>query len=404
MNLILKYVIDKALKRGITDNLKHMVIIEDSQFLVPSILREVPETSLVEDIPLLLRGVGESLITISTRPEISSDIIANSGVKITFKSPYDSQKIAKYQNLSENQEKYLRIMPKREAIVTLPNYQFPFRIFTDYFAYEKKIDESKIQSNSISTKEDQFTHEKHEEEKDGSISSNFYINPRRIITKKKIIQVNNKLNMIELSKIRKILKNAPLNKHSLSKILSIPKRELDMRLKAIFEKGQLETCIAPIFSNEKKQKLYFLPEQRGYVKKEIKMKIENNFLKEGKLGKLAEGDLFDYIWYGNNTLIKIFSNNETILNISKMGKLLFNWFEAAIERGSFELIVIVPFLDWSKELRLWLASFHSNQILIFSYNIEDWKKLTKYLKRGIRPEADSNKQQNLKEKKYTERL
>ncbi|MHA1131700.1 MAG: ATP-binding protein, partial [Candidatus Helarchaeota archaeon] len=94
MNLILKYIIDKALKRGVTDGLKHIVIIEDAQFLIPSVLREVPETSLVEDIPLLLRGVGESLITIATRPEVSSDVIANSGVKISFKSPYDSQKIA----------------------------------------------------------------------------------------------------------------------------------------------------------------------------------------------------------------------------------------------------------------------------------------------------------------------
>jgi len=150
MNLILKYVIDKALGRGVTDTLKHIVIIEDSQLLIPSVLREVPETSLVEDIPLLLRGVGESLITIATRPEVSSDIIANSGVKITFKSSYDSHKIAKYQNLSDSQEKYLRIMPKREAIVTLPNYQFPFRLFTNYLDFEKSSAQNFLIENSIS--------------------------------------------------------------------------------------------------------------------------------------------------------------------------------------------------------------------------------------------------------------
>jgi len=211
MNLILKYVIDKALKRGITDDLKHIVIIEDSQLLVPSIFREVPETSLVEDIPLLLRGVGESLITIATRPEISSDIIANSAVKITFKSPYDSQKIAKYQNLSEDQEKYLRVMPKREAIVTFPNFQFPFRIFTEYFNYDKKIDERKIKMNSYLPKEVQKETQQNVEKKNLIKTSRFHNNLTKIKDKNSKDPPKKITNMIKLSEIRKALENSPQN-------------------------------------------------------------------------------------------------------------------------------------------------------------------------------------------------
>jgi len=169
-------------------------------------------------------------------------------------------------------------------------------------------------------------------------------------------------------------------------MLAIPKGELDTRLKHIINIGQIETCLAPIFSNEKKQKLYFLPQQREYVKNLMKKKVENDFLSNVKIGKLSDGDLFDYIWYGNNTYIKIFFTRESELNIGEMGKLLSTWFEAAIERGSFELIIIVPFLDWGKKLRSWLESFDSNQILIFSYNITDWIKLKKYLELGIKPQ------------------
>jgi len=396
MNLILKYAIDKALERGIADKLKHIIVIEDSQLLVPSVLREVPETSLVEDIPLLLRGVGESLITIATRPEISSDVIANSGVKISFKSSYDSEKIARYQNLTENQEKYLRIMPKREAIVTLPNFQFPFRVLTDHFEYEKLNDEELFGKNIISSNI-------YEQNQRNSIEGGSEYHPEE---KSKETFLENKLNRkipnslqdfnsksmvkqtVSISKLQEILKFKPLNKKMLSEKLEIPKNDIDEVMKSFIEKNQIFSFLAPVFNKKAKQKLFALPDHKNYVKNEIESSVETEFLKNGKIGKLAKEDTFDYIWYGNNTFLKLLEFSEPPLSISEIGKLLFKWFEEAIERGSYELIVIVSFYDWGENIRNWLKTLNTNQILIFSYDIDDWTKLREYLNKGIKPEWD----------------
>ncbi len=423
MNLFLKYIIDKALGRGITDDLKHIVIIEDAQFLIPSVFREVPETSLVEDIPLLLRGVGESLITIATRPEVSSDIIANSGVKITFKCPYDSQKIAKYQNLSEIQEKYLRTMPKREAIVTLPNFQFPFRIVTDYFeihkhSFNKNINEELISMDNhqgdydIPQKNGNLLRIKKESAdaatfqecmQTNSNNSDLTINSR-VNQRQRINSVFYGNNMKEkesqdfsylededidfknfFSKIRAILETGPKNKRSLSKELAIPLKKLDTLLKPLLEEKLIFSRTTPIFNKKSKQKLYILPEDLDYIEREIKLKLENDFLNKGKIGKLPPEDTFDYIWYGTNTFIKIVGYLENTLEFDKVSKILFDWFEEAVERESFELIIIVPFYDWGETIRHWLKTFRSNQILVFAYYIDDWKKLGEYLENGITP-------------------
>jgi len=430
MNIILKYVIDKALGRGITDTLKHIVVIEDSQLLIPSIFREVPETSLVEDIPLLLRGVGESLITIATRPEISSDIIANSGVKIAFKSPYDSQKIAKFQNLTEGQEKYLRIMLKREAIVTLANYQFPFRILTDYFEYKKISDQEIINSNLISSDifqtEQQvgFNEELSEKVEENSQnydqinennynSANFYLNSKKNFNKENLELDTNRANLkrkeddkenykqnskshIFFSKVQQILKLGPQNKRTLSKELLISKEELDSVLRSLLETNAIMSCIAPVFNKMTKQKLYFLPAYKNCVQKEIESKLEIDFLESAKIGKLTEEDTFNYIWYGNNCFLKIVIPEEENLNFGELSKSILNWFEEAIERGSFELIIIVPHYDWAETLRSWIKVINSNQIFIFSYFIEDWEKLREYLNNGINPEWNNGNLNNYK--------
>ncbi|MHA1321891.1 MAG: ATP-binding protein [Candidatus Helarchaeota archaeon] len=390
MNLILKYVIDKALARGITNTLKHIVVIEDAQFLIPSVLREVPETSLVEDIPLLLRGVGESLITVATRPDISADIIANSAIKITFKSPYDSQKIAKYQNLTERQELYLRTLPKREAIVTLPNFQFPFRIYTDYFEYEKNTQpindfQSSKSLQPVSTitdlsfintiQERSATQKQH--------LTNYKMDGRQLI--EKVVMRNDQIE----SKIFEVLKGGPKNKKMLSELLSIPKEELDEKLAEVIKTNRVLTLIAPIFKTKRKQKLYLLPKDRNHIKTLICNQLEKDFLIKNKIGKLSENDTFSYVWYGNNTFIKIFVPPYSELNLDEITKLLVNWFEEAVDRGSFELIVIVPFFDWAENLRNWLRKFQSIPILVFSYNTDDWKLLGNYLEKGISPHQQS---------------
>ncbi|MFX0133629.1 MAG: ATP-binding protein, partial [Candidatus Hodarchaeota archaeon] len=161
INLILKYVIDQALRRGPTAELRHIVILEDSQLLVPEVLREVPETTLGEDIPLLLRSVGEAMISIATRPQISPDIISNSAIKVTFKlnQADDTIKVAKYQNLNEEQEQYLRLTKKQEAIVTTLNFPYPFRIKT-ITSYPKSITNESIIKHNKKFFPEMYEHEK----------------------------------------------------------------------------------------------------------------------------------------------------------------------------------------------------------------------------------------------------
>jgi len=402
MNLVIKYIIDKALGRGVSDTLKHIILIEDAQLLVPSVLREVPETTLVEDIPLLLRGVGESLITVATRPEISADILANSGIKISFKSPYDSEKIARYQNLTEHQEKYLKIMPKREAIVNLPNFQFPFRVITDHFDYEKISDEELFARNSgLSNIYEQNQQNLTETNPEFPSIEN---NSKNLLDSKLNFKSQNKLeefyskNLVEqavsLSQLQELLKSKPLNKKTVSEKLGIPKNDIDNVLNPFIEEKQILTFLAPVFKKRAKQKLFALPEHKNFIKNEIKLSLEADFLKTGKIGKLSDEDTFDYIWYGNNTFLKVLDFSDPSLNISEISKLLINWFEEAIERGSYEFIVLIPFYDAGEYLRNWLKTLNANQILIFSYDFEDWNKLREFLNNGINPEWHFNNSNN----------
>ena len=128
-------------------------------------------------------------------------------------------------------------MPKREAIVTLPNFQFPFRIFTNYMDFEKSsVPEYQIE-NSISMYS----------QRSGEI-----IPPKREISTNPMnltpIQ-EKKLNLSNLFlKIEQILKQEPQNKDKLSKQLLIPKNELDELLKPLLQKKAILTCIAPFNS------------------------------------------------------------------------------------------------------------------------------------------------------------
>ncbi|WXG45208.1 MAG: hypothetical protein WED05_00520 [Candidatus Atabeyarchaeum deiterrae] len=76
------------------------------------------------------RALGEGMILVSPRPTISENILANSGTKVIFKCPYDSKRVARFLNLSEQQEMFLKVLPRREAIVTVPDFPYPFRIRT----------------------------------------------------------------------------------------------------------------------------------------------------------------------------------------------------------------------------------------------------------------------------------
>jgi len=80
LNMVLKYMWDKNLTKGAFNyqGINHITIIEDAQYFAPQdLLKKSKLTTYLEDIALLQRGTGECLITLSTRPNISKEILAN---------------------------------------------------------------------------------------------------------------------------------------------------------------------------------------------------------------------------------------------------------------------------------------------------------------------------------------
>ncbi|MHA1229937.1 MAG: ATP-binding protein [Candidatus Helarchaeota archaeon] len=398
MNLILKYIIDKALQRGITNELKHLVIIEDSQLLVPAILREVPETSMGEDIPLLLRGVGEGMITIATRPEISPDIISNSGIKVSFKSTYDSKKIANYQNLNQEQEEYLRVMPKREAIITLPSFQYPFRIKTED-AYFRKCSNREIYENNrknfpliyedLQKSDLEFL----ESSEKASInlddaSADAQINTIPLINQK-IEHSNNDLE----NKILTLVKESPKNKYQISDLIGFEVEDIEKILLKMIRTGKLNSFIAPVFHSGKVQKLYTLNGKIKYIENEIKLKIEKDLVSYGTFGYSGE-KLFDYIWYAENIFVKLYVQEYNTLEKNKFAKFISDTLTNAINNNSYELIIIIPFIQWKDKITKWLKDWNINSVYVFSYNKKDWEHLHYFLKNKDLPVENIEKNNN----------
>ena len=87
--MILKYLWDRNIEIGSRnyEGIKHITIIEDDQYFAPKELSSrTKSTSYIEDIALLLRGTGECLITLASRPKKSKEILANCGVLISFQN------------------------------------------------------------------------------------------------------------------------------------------------------------------------------------------------------------------------------------------------------------------------------------------------------------------------------
>jgi ribosomal protein S20 len=150
-NIITKYVATAAQKRGIQDELKHLLIIDDALDIVPEILtkKTTAETTITEQMVLLLRTTGQGVIIATQRPNISQNIVANAATKIFLRTTVDGEKAAKWLNLNEEQSNYLKTMPKREAIITTPRYSGPIRIRTFDIDPPKVTDEEIIMNNMV---------------------------------------------------------------------------------------------------------------------------------------------------------------------------------------------------------------------------------------------------------------
>lgn len=140
LNILLKYLYDENIERGSKNytGIKHITILEDAQYFAPQELSNKSEiTTYIEDIALLLRGTGECLITLATRPALSEEILANCGVLISFKEHMQKALLGQLLNLEDEQEKYLSELELGQCIIRVNSIEQPFSLVVPYM---KKIE------------------------------------------------------------------------------------------------------------------------------------------------------------------------------------------------------------------------------------------------------------------------
>ena len=150
LNMLLKYLYDENIERGSKNyrGIKHITILEDSQYFAPQELSRKSEiTTYVEDIALLLRGTGECLITLATRPALSEEILANCGVLISFKEHMQKALLGQLLNLAENQERYLSELELGQCIIRVNSIEQPFSLVVPYMK-RGELNDDEISDNN----------------------------------------------------------------------------------------------------------------------------------------------------------------------------------------------------------------------------------------------------------------
>jgi DNA helicase HerA-like ATPase len=144
-NLIAKRIFDSSLKRGISEGLHHVVVLEEASNLVPESYtrHSAADVTTGESMVMLQRATGQGVVVVSTRPNISSNILANTSTKIVFRLPYDSQVGGRFLSIDGQQERYLRVLKRGRALMSIPHAE-TFEIATRPF-----IDLSKVEPLAV---------------------------------------------------------------------------------------------------------------------------------------------------------------------------------------------------------------------------------------------------------------
>jgi len=150
LNMVLKYLWDKNIETGSKnyEGIKHVTIIEDAQYFAPQELSSRTKlTSYIEDIALLLRGTGECLISLATRPNISREILANCGVLVTFQVHMQKDLMQELLNLKDWQKEYLSMLKRGQCIIRVNSIEKPFAMTTEHVKRSWLSDEEIVGKN-----------------------------------------------------------------------------------------------------------------------------------------------------------------------------------------------------------------------------------------------------------------
>lgn len=125
--LILKNMWDHNVSTGGYNRLKHLTIVDDATYFMPQEGSKHDKiSSYLEDIALLQRGTGESLMTITTRPDISENILSNAGVVVGFATNFKRDGLAELLNLPKKKRHYLSLLDTGQCIIRTPSVRRPF--------------------------------------------------------------------------------------------------------------------------------------------------------------------------------------------------------------------------------------------------------------------------------------
>ena len=125
-NILFNSIWIQNLKHGESQEIRHFTIIEDSQFFISQkSVRSQVRTNYLEDFALLLRGTGECLININTRPNISEDIMANAGVIISFQLSYDQKMMGRLLAIREKKYSYLTKLKVGQCLIKVNSIPTP---------------------------------------------------------------------------------------------------------------------------------------------------------------------------------------------------------------------------------------------------------------------------------------
>ncbi len=122
LNVLLKYLWDKNISFGSKNysGIKHISVIEDAQYFgTEKVTRMQKITSYLEDIASLQRGTGECLISLSTRPNLSMEILSNCGVFISFQESIQKGLLAELLNMKDFEGEFLGLLKMGTCLVRI---------------------------------------------------------------------------------------------------------------------------------------------------------------------------------------------------------------------------------------------------------------------------------------------
>jgi len=121
-NFVLKIVYDHAVVNEAQGRLKHVLVIEEAQNIIPPRRPEAPRT-VGERILGELRKFGEGVVVISQFPSsISQEVIKNTSIRIihTVRSGEDLEVLGESMSLDDRQKEAITLLSTGEAVVNLP--------------------------------------------------------------------------------------------------------------------------------------------------------------------------------------------------------------------------------------------------------------------------------------------